>query len=68
MIIKHRRKITPYPPLLIAIVLGQDATKCDKIGRVSSEPILVSIVSLLFIGNLSTKNGISWKNITKKGY
>ena len=31
MLVKHRRNHTIYPPLLVAIVLGQDGTLCDKL-------------------------------------
>ena len=48
MLVKHRENQSPYPPLLVAIVLGQDGTLCDKVGRVSSEPILVSIANILY--------------------
>ena len=48
MIMEHRRNKSPYPPLLIAIVLGKYGTLCDKIGRVKSEPILVSISNILY--------------------
>ena len=37
-----------YPPLLVALVLGQDGTLCDKIGRVSSEPVLVSVANIQY--------------------
>ena len=57
MIIKHRRNITQYPPLLVAVILGQDATLCDKIGRVSSEPILVSIANIKYN---KRKNNNAW--------
>ena len=57
MIMKHRRNITPYPPLLVAVVLGQDATLYDKIRRVSSEPILVSIANIKYN---KRKNKNSW--------
>ena len=40
MIEKNRQNHSAYPALLVAIVLGQDGTLCDKVGRVSSEPIL----------------------------
>ena len=48
MLEKHRQKNSAYPPLLVAVVLGQDGTLCDKLGRVSSEPILVSIANILY--------------------
>ena len=48
MKVKHRTKHSPYPALLVAIVLGQDGTLCDKLGRVSSEPVLVSIANISY--------------------
>ena len=46
---KHRINTSSCPTLLISIVLGQDATLCDKIGRVTSEPILVSISNIIYM-------------------
>ena len=57
MIVQHRRNITPYPPLLVSVLLGQDATLCDKIVRVSSEPILVSIANIKYN---KIKNNKAW--------
>ena len=48
MLVKHRENQSPYPPLLVALVLGQDGTLCDKLGRVSSEPILVSVANIIY--------------------
>ena len=45
---KHRTKHSPYPALLVAIVLGQDGTLCDKLGRVSAEPVLVSVANISY--------------------
>ena len=41
-------KNTAYPALLVVLVLGQDGTLCDKIGRLTSEPILVSVSNVLY--------------------
>ena len=49
MIRKHRKNTFPYPPLLIAILLGKDSTLCEKIVRVTSEPILVSIANIIYM-------------------
>ena len=48
MLIQHMSHDSPYPPMLVALVLGQDATLCDKLGRVSSEPILVSVANIVY--------------------
>ena len=48
MIEKHRQNHSAYPSLLVAIVLGQDGTLCDKFGQVSSEPILVSVANISY--------------------
>lgn len=48
MIAQYMTNDTPYPPMLVALVLGQDATLCDKLGRVSSEPILVSVANIAY--------------------
>ena len=45
---KHRTKNSLYPALLVAIVLGQDGTLCDKLGRVSAEPVLVSVANISY--------------------
>ena len=45
---KHRTKHSRYPALLVAIVLGQDGTLCDKLGRVSAEPVLVSVANISY--------------------
>ena len=47
MISRHGRKQSDYPDFLVALVLGQDGTLCDKIGRVPSEPVLVSVANIL---------------------
>ena len=60
MLVKHRRNHTIYPPLLVAIVLGQDGTLCDKIGRVSSEPILLSMANILYKKENITMHGFVW--------
>ena len=48
MIEKHRQNHSAYPALLVALVLGQDGTLCDKVGQVSSEPILVSVANISY--------------------
>ena len=48
MLVKHRSNHTATPPLLVALVLGQDGTLCDKLGRVSSEPILISVANIAY--------------------
>ena len=48
MIEKHRQNHSAYPALLVALVLVQDGTLCDKVGRVSSEPILVSVANISY--------------------
>jgi len=48
MIEKHRQNHSAYPTLLVALVLGQDGTLCDKVGQVSSEPILVSVANISY--------------------
>ena len=48
MIQKHRENHSAYPALLVALVLGQDGTLCDKVGQVSSEPIIVSVANISY--------------------
>ena len=48
MLIQHMSNDSPYPPMFVALVLGRDATLCYKLGRVSSEPILVSVANIAY--------------------
>ena len=48
MIIKNIRNTSPYPPLLMSIVLGKDTTLCEKIGSIISGPILVSLANIIY--------------------
>ena len=47
MISRHGRKQSDYPDFLVALVLGQNGTMRDKIGRVTSEPVLVPVAKIL---------------------
>ena len=48
MMIRHMKCHNSSQPILIAIILGQDGSVCDKIGRASAEPILGSIGNIKY--------------------